>query len=53
MKNLGPYAPKHLQLDVDAVLRMCEGQVAEIVASQFTRNPWQPTNAPQLQLLPE
>jgi hypothetical protein len=52
VKNLTPYAPKHLHLDVTAVLRMCEGHVAQIVASDFTRNPWQPMAAPQLSLLP-
>jgi hypothetical protein len=52
MKNLAPYGPLHLHLDVAALLRMCEGLVAEIVASDFERNPWQPAQAPQLRLLP-
>ena len=52
MKNLAPYGPRHLQLDVAGVLHLCQGQVDAIVASGFERNPWQPANAPQLRLLP-
>jgi hypothetical protein len=52
MKNLTPYGPRHLFLDVLAVLRLCEDQVAKIVASEFERNPWQPSTAPQLRLEP-
>ena len=52
MKNLAPYGPRHLHLDVAGLLRMCEGQVAKIVESKFERNPWDPAHAPQLHLLP-
>lgn len=51
-KNLAHYAPRHLQLDVDSVLRMCERRAAEIVDSEFALNPWHPSDAPQLHLLP-
>ena len=50
--NLDPYAPRHWQLDVAALVRLCRELAAEIVASDFTRNPWQPARAPQLHLLP-
>ncbi|MDR3403347.1 MAG: DUF309 domain-containing protein [Chthoniobacter sp.] len=52
VKNLAAFAPKHLQLDVDAVLRLCERQAAEIIAGDYERNPWQPAHAPKLHLLP-
>jgi len=51
MKNLAPFAPRHLHLDVSALLRLCERQVEEIVAGEYERNPWDPAHAPQLQLL--
>ena len=52
MANLDPYAPRHWQLDVAALVRLCRELAAEIVASDFTRNPWHPARAPQLHLLP-
>jgi hypothetical protein len=52
-KNLTPYSPRHLQLDVAAVLRLCERHSAEIMAGEYEHNPWKPTHAPQLHLLPE
>lgn len=52
VKNLAPYAPHHLQLNVTALLRMCAQRSTEIVDSDFTLNPWHPAGAPQLLLLP-
>jgi hypothetical protein len=52
MKNLAPYGPVHLHLDVAALLRMSTDMVSQIVASDFGRNPWQPAHAPELHLLP-
>ncbi len=52
VKNLLPYGHWHLQLDVHALCQMCEHWAAEIVTSEFRLNPWQPTHAPQLHLLP-
>ncbi len=46
--NLTPYGPRHLGLNVDAVLALCAEQVAAIVASDFTRNPWSPQHLPRL-----
>jgi len=51
--HLIPYAPRHLQLDVAALLLLCEQHAAEVVASDFERNPWHPDQPPQLHLLPE
>jgi hypothetical protein len=50
-KNLAPFAPKHLYLDVAALLRLGDEQVAEIIAGEYERNPWRPEQAPQLHLL--
>jgi hypothetical protein len=50
-KNLAPFAPRHLQLDVAAILRLCDQRSAEIVAAEYERNPWMPSHAPQLHLL--
>src|SRR6201996_2167204 len=50
-KNLSAFVPRHLQLDVAAILDLCERQSAAIVAGNYDQNPWQPANAPQLHLL--
>src|SRR5258708_946402 len=50
-KNLAPFAPKHLQLDVAAILRLCEMKAGNIVAADYEVNPWRPERAPQLHLL--
>lgn len=52
IKNLQPYAPRYLQLDVAALIQLCEREIAEILAHDYGRNPWHPTQAPQLELLP-
>ncbi len=49
-RNLAPFAPRHLGLDVRAVLELAGAHEAEIVASNFTHNPWHPDHAPQLTL---
>jgi predicted metal-dependent hydrolase len=51
IKNLTPYSPRHLQLDVTGLLRLCEQQVAAILAEDYQRNPWHPAQAPHLHLL--
>jgi len=47
--NLKAYRPRHLRLDVTAVCVMCAAFAEEIVASEFTRNPW-PAQTPRLAL---
>jgi hypothetical protein len=49
-RNLEPYAPTHLRLDVAAVCARCAEMAAALAAADFDRNPWQPERAPQLQL---
>jgi len=49
-QNLAPYAPRHLHLDVAALLARCTQLAEEITAADYTRNPWQPEHAPQLRL---
>jgi hypothetical protein len=39
-----------MRLDVDALCQMCATRAADIVASDFTRNPWHPGHAPRLEL---
>ncbi len=50
MNNLAPFRPRHLSLDVEAFRALCEAHVAEIVGSDFSRNPWLPERAPQVRL---
>ena len=52
-KNLAPFAPRHLQLDVAALCESCTQLAAEITAADYTRNPWQPGHPPQLELAAE
>jgi hypothetical protein len=49
LANLEPYRPKYLRLDVTAVCALCAAISEEIVASDFTRNPW-PVQMPRLVL---
>jgi len=51
--NLRPFAPHYRCLDVQALCDLSNRLVTAIVDSQFTRNPWHPERAPQLQLNPE
>jgi hypothetical protein len=50
-KNLAPYAPRHLQLDVEALCLQCAHLSMEIIASDYVRNPWHPAHAPKLELM--
>jgi len=51
-RNLEPYGPLHHRLDVTALCALCHATAAELAATGFDFNPWQPGRAPQLQLLP-
>ena len=46
-----PFAPHHLHLDVAALLLRCTQLAEEITAGDYTRNPWQPEHAPQIELM--
>jgi hypothetical protein len=49
-KNLSPYAPQHMGLDVSEVLGLAADHVSRIEASGFSKNPWHPDTAPKLEL---
>src|SRR4029077_6685812 len=49
-KNLLPFRPQHHRLDVDALCRLLRAQAAQIVASDYKKNPWSPDTAPKLNL---
>jgi hypothetical protein len=51
MSNLESYRPVHLCLDVDKLSELCCGLATEIVASDFTVNPWSPSQPPQITLI--
>jgi hypothetical protein len=50
VKNLAPFAPRHLGLDVGALSVRCSRIESEIIASGFLRNPWNPGDPPQIAL---
>jgi hypothetical protein len=50
MRNLDPFRPHHLSLDVDALDALCGGLANRILVSDFTRNPWSPESAPHIGL---
>jgi Domain of unknown function (DUF309) len=49
-RNLTPYGPVHLGLDITLVLDISSRHVAHIVESDFSDNPWHPERAPHLSL---
>jgi predicted metal-dependent hydrolase len=49
-KNLTPYAPQHMGLDVCKVLGLATEHVSRIETSGFSKNPWHPDTAPKLEL---
>jgi hypothetical protein len=49
-KNLFPYAPLHMGLNVAGLLELVSDHVSRIEASGFSRNPWRPETAPKLVL---
>src|SRR5215475_13480315 len=49
-KNLANFAPRHQGLDVAALCQLLNRYADEIVASDYTTNPWSPETAPKLTL---
>ena len=49
-RNLANFAPWHHRLDVAAFSEVLARHADEIVASDYTTNPWSPETAPKLQL---
>lgn len=52
-QNLSAYGPRHLGLDVNAVLYLGNELTTRIKASDFQSNPWSPETLPALHLRPE
>jgi hypothetical protein len=50
-KNLAPFAPLHLRLDVAAVISLCDTHIAQLARSEFQHNPWEPDRRPGIELL--
>ena len=50
MKNIAPFAPVHLRLEVGALIALCEEHIAELNAHTFAQNPWNPGLLPRLDL---
>jgi uncharacterized protein len=48
--NLAGFAPRHHGLDVAALCQLLCTYADEIVASDYTTNPWSPETAPKLKL---
>lgn len=46
--NLAPFAPRHMALDVTAVIDLAATNAAAIRRSEFSRNPWTPDALPVL-----
>ena len=51
-KNLSRFGPEHHALNVAALCQLLHAHAAQIVASDYKTNPWSPTMAPRLELLP-
>jgi len=49
-KNLAPFAPRHLHLDIAAACQLCEDYAEKIEAAHFKTNPWSPDARPRLAL---
>jgi uncharacterized protein len=49
-KNLSSFMPQHHGLDVAAFCQVLRGSADQIVASDYTTNPWSPETAPKLKL---
>jgi len=49
-KNLASFAPWHHGLNVAALCQLLHGYADQIIASDYTNNPWSPESAPKLEL---
>ena len=50
VKNIAPFAPVHLRLDVAALCALCTRHAGALTESTFTRNPWTPERLPRVEL---
>jgi hypothetical protein len=49
-KNLSPYGPVHLSLNVESICRFCDERAKAIMDADYKINPWNPENPPILEL---
>ena len=49
-KNLEPFSPSYLDLDVRSVLALCSENIVQLEKARFQFNPWNPSTAPALTL---
>jgi hypothetical protein len=49
-RNLSNFTPRHHGLDVAALCELLRADADQIVASDYTINPWSPETAPKLEL---
>ncbi|HEY5893978.1 MAG TPA: DUF309 domain-containing protein [Chthoniobacterales bacterium] len=50
MENLAGYRPRYLGLDLENLFHICEQHTSAILATDFSKNPWSPQDAPHLEL---
>lgn len=50
-RNLASFSPSHHKLDVAALCQLLNRYADQIVASDYTANPWSPETAPKLKLM--
>ena len=49
-KNLAPFAPYYMGLNVDSVLDLCAKWRTQITDSNYSINPWHPASGPRIHL---
>jgi len=52
IRNIEPFGPHHMGLDITTLCTLCRSQIEKIEASNFAINPWSPGTGPQLALGP-
>jgi hypothetical protein len=50
VKNISPFAPLHMGLQIQSVCGLCLDWREKIIASDYRINPWSPINTPRLDL---
>jgi hypothetical protein len=53
VKNISPFGPIHMGLQIEAVCELCTDWRENILTSEFRINPWSPGAGPQLNLQKE
>ena len=51
LRNIAPYGPVHLRLDVAALAVLCTRHAETLIASGFPSNPWNPERLPCVELM--